>query len=124
MTCVNRVVSFDFLRLLACLMIVCMHFVLGYYCHTYPERLSMCWLAPAVMVAMAIPAICKLGGLLVDFYAIFWYLSPFVTMQCLFWWKVVSDMIVITCCEMTIKLDFHKLVNRQPVFTYIAYIET
>lgn len=67
------------------------YFVLGYYCRTYPERLSMRWLVPAVMVAMVVPAICKLGGVSVDFYAIFWYLSPFVAIQCLFWWKLVSD---------------------------------
>lgn len=67
------------------------YFVLGYYSRTYPERLSLRWLIPAVIVAIAVPAICKLRGLEVNFYVLFWYLSPFIAIQCLFWWKMAIE---------------------------------
>ncbi len=47
------------------------YFIMGYYCRTYPERLSFQWLLPAMMVVVAVPAIFKLQGVHVDFYAVF-----------------------------------------------------
>lgn len=67
------------------------YFIMGYYCRTYPERLSFQWLLPAMMAVVAVPAIFKLQGVHVDFYAVFWYLSPFVAVQCLFWWKMAIE---------------------------------
>ena len=69
------------------------YFLLGYYLRTYPERLSCKWLLPATGVALATPIVCKLWNVDVDFYAVFWYLSPFVAVQCLFWWKLACGML-------------------------------
>ena len=66
------------------------YFVLGYYCRTYPDRLSFRWLLPAMIIAIAIPVACKLLYMEVDFYSMFWYLSIFVAVQCVFWWKVIE----------------------------------
>lgn len=66
------------------------YFVLGYYCRTYPERLSFKWLLPAMIIAIAIPVACKLSHVEIDFYSLFWYLSIFVAVQCVFWWKVIG----------------------------------
>lgn len=66
------------------------YFVLGYYCRTYPERLSFRWLLPAMVIAIAIPVACKLLHVEIDFYSLFWYLSIFVALQCVFWWKVIG----------------------------------
>ena len=68
------------------------YFVLGYYLQTYPERLSYKWLLPAMAVAILAPALCKVWNVQVDFYSMFWYLSVFVVVQCLFWWKVMCSM--------------------------------
>lgn len=66
------------------------YFVLGYYCRIYPERLSFRWLLPAMIIAIAIPVACKLSHVEIDFYSLFWYLSIFVAVQCVFWWKVIG----------------------------------
>lgn len=66
------------------------YFVLGYYCRKYPDRLSFRWLLPAMIVAIAIPVACKLSHVEIDFYSLFWYLSIFVVVQCIFWWKVIG----------------------------------
>ena len=66
------------------------YFVLGYYCRIYPERLSFRWLLPAMVIAIAIPVVCTLSHVEIDFYSLFWYLSIFVAVQCVFWWKVIG----------------------------------
>ena len=66
------------------------YFALGYYCSKYPDRLSFRWLLPAMIVAIVIPVACKLLHVEIDFYSMFWYLSIFVTVQCVFWWKIIG----------------------------------
>lgn len=66
------------------------YFVLGYYCRKYPDRLSFHWLLPAMIIAIAIPVACKLLHVEIDFYSLFWYLSIFVAVQCVFWWKIIG----------------------------------
>lgn len=65
------------------------YFVLGYYLITYPDRISFKWLIPAVIIAYAAPIYCKLKDLPVDFYSLFWYLSIFSAIQCVFFWKMI-----------------------------------
>lgn len=68
------------------------YFLLGYYMKRFPERISMKWLSFALGLALAVPVTCKLRGLKVDFYDLFWYLSIFVAVQCVFWWKTIHFM--------------------------------
>lgn len=69
------------------------YFVLGHYLKTYPNRIRYRWLIPAVFVALVTPAICKVKGLSVDFYSVFWYLSIFVVILCVFLWKLVFSLV-------------------------------
>ena len=68
------------------------YFLLGYYLKTYPERVSYRWLLPAFLLSMVIPAVCKWKNIEIDFYSMFWYLSVFVAIQCVFWWKLVGSL--------------------------------
>lgn len=66
------------------------YFLLGYYLKTYPERITMKTVLPAMAIAVATPVVCRLSNLEVDFYSMFWYLSIFVAVQCIFWWKLAA----------------------------------
>ena len=66
------------------------YFVLGYYLRHYSARVSWRWLLPLLMMALVAPAVCKLKGWKVDFYDLFWYLSIFVAVQCVCWYKWVD----------------------------------
>lgn len=68
------------------------YFLLGYYLKTYPERVSYRWLLPVLLLSMLIPAVCKWKNIEIDFYSMFWYLSIFVAIQCVFWWKLVGSL--------------------------------
>ena len=65
------------------------YFILGYYLRTYPDRISWMILVPALLASLACPIICKLCQIKVNFYDLFWYLSIFVVIQCVFWWKLL-----------------------------------
>jgi len=65
------------------------YFVLGYYLKAFPERVRFKWMIPLALLSYAAPVICKLSKLSVDFYSVFWYLSIFVVIQCVFLWKLV-----------------------------------
>lgn len=67
------------------------YFILGYYLKTYPERLPWKVLTPALIVAIIVPVFCKLNHIKVNFYDLFWYLSIFVVIQCVCWWKAICS---------------------------------
>lgn len=67
------------------------YFVLGYYLKTYSDRISRKLLIPALVLAIVVPVICKLLHIEVDFYYLFWYLSIFVVIQCVCWWKAICS---------------------------------
>lgn len=69
------------------------YFILGYYLRSYPERLSLWALALFAIIAYIAPVFCKVTGLAVDFYSVFWYLSIFVAVLCVFLWKLVSSFV-------------------------------
>lgn len=69
------------------------YFVLGHYLMKYPGRIKYKWLIPAVIVALAAPIVCKIYGLSVDFYSVFWYLSIFVVILCIFIWRVIVSLV-------------------------------
>ena len=66
------------------------YFILGYYLKTYPNHISWKMLIPALAISIVLPVICRLQHLEVDFYDLFWYLSIFVVIQCICWWKVIG----------------------------------
>lgn len=47
------------------------YFLLGYYLKTYPERITMKTVLPAMAIAVATPVVCRLSNLEVDFYSVF-----------------------------------------------------
>lgn len=63
------------------------YFVLGYYLRKYPDRISRFLLIPSCIIALAVPLACKLFNWKVDFYSMFWYLSVFVLVFCVAWFK-------------------------------------
>ena len=66
------------------------YFVLGYYMRRYSERAGFRWIIPAAIIAIIVPVVCKMKSIQVDFYSLFWYLSVFVAILCIFIWKVVE----------------------------------
>jgi len=64
------------------------YFLLGHYLNRYPERIRFKWLLPLVIIAYVVPVVCKLKSISVDFYSVFWCLSIFVVIQCVFVWKL------------------------------------
>lgn len=69
------------------------YFVLGHYLKKYPDRIKYKWLIPTFIIALATPVICKMNDLSVDFYSVFWYLSIFVVILCVFLWKFVLSIV-------------------------------
>lgn len=65
------------------------YFLLGYYLKRYAHFIQWKHLLPLLFVVIAVPVACKLMQLEVDFYDLFWYLSIFVVIQCVCWWKLV-----------------------------------
>lgn len=68
------------------------YFVLGYYLKTYPTAISLRYVLLAMTVAIAVPVVCKVFSFDVEFYSMFWYLSVFVAIQCVFWWKLICKL--------------------------------
>lgn len=64
------------------------YFVLGYYCKNYAETLKWKWILPLGLLAIAAPICCKLFHIDVDFYKVFWYLSIFVVILCICYFKL------------------------------------
>lgn len=60
------------------------YFVLGYWLQCYGEQLSYKVAALLMCISIAAPIVVKLINIEVDFYSLFWYLSVFVAIQCVF----------------------------------------
>ena len=54
------------------------YFLLGYYLKKYPKSIPNVVLITAAIIAAIAPIICKITGIEVNMYEIFWYLSIFV----------------------------------------------
>lgn len=66
------------------------YYMLGYWLQRYPKAISLKAASALMALSVAAPIAIKLAHIQVDFYEIFWYLSVFVVVQCLFWWKAVK----------------------------------
>ena len=64
------------------------YFLLGYYMKNYSESIKFKYIIPGFCIAVAAPVVVKLLRWEVDFYRVFWYLSVFVVIMCIFWWKI------------------------------------
>ncbi len=67
------------------------YFLLGYFLRKYPESVKWSWLIPLFIISLLAPIICEQAEVQVDFYSLFWYLSIFVVIQCVFWYKLVTQ---------------------------------
>ena len=67
------------------------YFLLGYFLRKYPESVKWSWLIPLFIISLLVPVICKLTVSKVDFLSLFWYLSIFVVIQCVFWYKLITQ---------------------------------
>lgn len=68
------------------------YFILGHYLKKYPERISFKCIIPWMGISILAPIICKIAHIQVNFYEVFWYLSIFVVIQCIFWFQTISKM--------------------------------
>lgn len=66
------------------------YFVLGYWLQRYGEKLSLKVATFLMCVSVVAPIVVKIMHLEVDFYSLFWYLSVFVAIQCVFWWMTMK----------------------------------
>ena len=66
------------------------YFILGSYLKKYPERISFKCLLPLMGISILAPVICKITQINVNFYEVFWYLSIFVVIQCVFWFQTIQ----------------------------------
>lgn len=66
------------------------YFVLGYWMQCYGEKISFKVALSLMCLSVVAPVVVKLMHCTVDFYRVFWYLSVFVAVQCVFWWKVMK----------------------------------
>lgn len=66
------------------------YFILGSYLKKYPERISFKCIIPLMGIAILAPIICKIAQINVNFYEVFWYLSIFVVIQCVFWFYLIT----------------------------------
>lgn len=71
------------------------YFVLGYWLQRYGEQLSYRVAALLMCISIAAPIVVKLINIEVDFYSLFWYLSVFVAIQCVFWWKTMKRLQIV-----------------------------
>lgn len=73
------------------------YFVMGYYMKKYSKSISFKLILPATAIAIVAPVVCKLMHLHVDFYEMFWYLSIFVAIQCICWYRIIEKLCA-KCC--------------------------
>ena len=71
------------------------YFLLGYWMQHYGEKLSLKVAALLMCVSVFAPIVVKIMHLEVDFYSLFWYLSIFVAIQCIFWWKMMKRLQIV-----------------------------
>lgn len=64
------------------------YFLLGYALLRYPALVRGRYVAVMTLAALAFPVVCKVAHWEVDFYRMFWYLSVFVAILCVAWFKV------------------------------------
>lgn len=65
------------------------YFLLGYIMMHYPNLIRWRWLVFPALLSVISPIVCKLGHVDVDFYSVFWYLSIFVAIMCILWFKAL-----------------------------------
>lgn len=68
------------------------YFILGSYLKKYPKRISFKCIIPLMGIAILAPIICKIAQINVNFYEVFWYLSIFVVIQCVFWFQTITKL--------------------------------
>lgn len=105
------------------------YFLLGYYMRKYPQSLSFKRLVPFVLVALAVPVLCKMLRWNVDFYSLFWHLSVFVGIMCAAWFRGIlnyrklrfaSDR-VLTKLELTSNLSFGIYLSHIFIMRYVLW---
>ena len=96
------------------------YYILGYYLRTYPDRIRYKWVLWAMSLVLIVPIVLHLTSTKVDFYALFWYLSVFVAVQCIFWWITISRL-----CSRDFNPHIQKLaasLSRQTFTIYLVHI--
>lgn len=68
------------------------YFVLGAYLKKFPKRISFRCMVPLMGIAILAPIVCKVAHIYVNFYEVFWYLSIFVVIQCVFWFQTITKL--------------------------------
>ena len=66
------------------------YFVLGFYLHRFPIRLSAITMLLLFALSPVVYLFNKYFGWNLDFYGAFWYLGIFCVLQCVVWYQIVS----------------------------------
>ena len=97
------------------------YFVLGYYLNNYPGCLPLKSILPAAVVAIVAPVVCKVCRWEVDFYELFWYLSVFVVVQCVCWYRAVECIVGGKTLQFSI-LNIATILSRLSFGIYLVHI--
>lgn len=65
------------------------YFLLGYYVNNFYQNLQIKYLLLPIFLSLVAPVACKVMQWKVNFYEVFWYLSIFVTIQCMTWFVII-----------------------------------
>lgn len=68
------------------------YFVLGYYLHNYASHWKGWILTTLLVLPIGSAVICKLSGVAVNFYDVFWYLSISVAAMCVALFMIIKEM--------------------------------
>lgn len=66
------------------------YFLLGYYMKSYPQTMPFKIIVPLSILSLLVPVCCKIGKIEIDFYRMFGYLSIFVVIQCVMWFRLIT----------------------------------
>lgn len=69
------------------------YFILGYYMNRWPSSIKWRYLVPMIAISLIVPIYCKLTGIHVDFFRVFWYLSIFIAIMCAGWFKAFESLL-------------------------------
>lgn len=97
------------------------YFLLGYWMQRYGEKLSLRVATVLMCISVAAPIVVKIMHMEVDFYSLFWYLSIFVAIQCVFWWKMIKRFTDILHISDRVK-DFITVFSNLSFGIYLSHI--
>lgn len=98
------------------------YFLLGYYLKHYGLSLRFRTVVLGFVLAALAPVIVKVMHWEVDFYSLFWYLSIFVAVQCIFWWQVIHKVMAKVKGQMLRMVPFLIMISNLSFGIYLSHV--